>query len=144
VRGQRLLLVLVLGLATIAAACSPAAGIPAMTPLPSSCPSTGPSTVRVHKSTVDLIQACDYRFDPATVVLHKGSVTNLTIRNTGSVLHNFTIDGTSISVDVAPGHTSRLLAVGQKLAPGSYTFSCKYYAGRGMTGVLVVNAASSS
>jgi len=142
-RRRRLpLLVLVPGLTGLLTACSPAGAVPHVTPLPSSCPGQASPIKESHESSTELLQACDYRFDPGTLVLTKGSIVKVEIQNTSSVLHNFTVVGTKIDVDVNPGDTSKTIDLGKHLAPGSYVFYCKYYLSKGMQGVLVVNATS--
>jgi plastocyanin len=60
------------------------------------------------------------------------------LKNEGRNLHNFTVVGTSISVDVAPGHRMTWSRLGDHLPPGSYTVFCKYHAYLNMTGDFVV------
>ncbi len=58
--------------------------------------------------------------------------------NEGSNLHNFTVVGTDISVDIAPGHQLDWSRLGAHLKPGVYHVICTYHAWARMTGLFVV------
>jgi hypothetical protein len=60
------------------------------------------------------------------------------VKNQGRNLHNFTVVGTSISIDIDPGHSFTWVRLGDHLAPGSYQVVCNYHAWAGMTGSFVV------
>ena len=60
------------------------------------------------------------------------------VKNEGQNLHNFTVVGTGISVDIEPGHELRWNRIGDHLKPGFYTVFCKYHAYLGMTGNFYV------
>lgn len=60
------------------------------------------------------------------------------VKNEGRNLHNFTVVGTAISVDIRPGSALRWSRLGDHLPPGSYTVLCKYHAYVGMTGTFAV------
>ena len=60
------------------------------------------------------------------------------VKNEGFNLHNFTVVGTLISVDIKPGHELRWLRLGDHLKPGFYQVFCKYHAYLGMTGNFYV------
>jgi plastocyanin len=61
---------------------------------------------------------------------------SISITNEDSVLHNFSIEGTQVDVDIQPGTTFNGESAGLK--PGTYPFFCKYHRTRGMVGVIVV------
>ncbi len=60
------------------------------------------------------------------------------VENQGGNLHNFTVVGTDVSVDIAPGHELLWSHLGDHLQPGVYHVVCKYHAYLGMTGLFVV------
>jgi plastocyanin len=61
---------------------------------------------------------------------------SIKIENKDGILHNFSITGTSVDVDVQPGQTFTGPSAG--LAPGTYPFFCKYHKALGMTGTVIV------
>jgi hypothetical protein len=61
------------------------------------------------------------------------------VKNEGFNLHNFSVVGTNISIDIAPGHEFRWAHIGARLKPGFYTVVCKYHASVGMTGNFTVS-----
>ncbi|MDP9343162.1 MAG: hypothetical protein M3Q23_13950 [Actinomycetota bacterium] len=58
--------------------------------------------------------------------------------NEGSNLHNFTVVGTNISVDIPPGGQLDWSHLGAHLKPGVYHVLCTYHAWARMTGLFVV------
>jgi plastocyanin len=60
------------------------------------------------------------------------------VENQGQNLHNFTVVGTNISVDIAPGHELLWSHLGDHLQPGVYHVICTYHAYLGMTGIFIV------
>lgn len=73
-------------------------------------------------------------FSP-TCAIAKSSQT-IKIENKDGILHNFSITGTSIDVDVQPGQTFNGESAG--LSPGTYSFFCKYHRTLGMAGTVIV------
>ncbi|HEY1331002.1 MAG TPA: hypothetical protein VGH10_05940 [Actinomycetota bacterium] len=65
------------------------------------------------------------------------------VKNEGRNLHNFTVVGTNISVDIRPGHSLVWRRLGAHLQPGFYEVICKYHAYLGMTGSFWVTKPSS-
>src|SRR5437588_11889070 len=60
------------------------------------------------------------------------------VRNEGANLHNFTIVGTRISVDIRPGHELAWARLGSHLKPGLYRVICIYHYYLGMKGTFIV------
>jgi hypothetical protein len=60
------------------------------------------------------------------------------VKNEGSNLHNFSVVGTKISIDLKPGETLRWRPLGSHLNPGTYHVFCKFHVDRGMTGIFTV------
>jgi hypothetical protein len=51
------------------------------------------------------------------------------VKNQGQNLHNFTVLGTDISIDIAPGQQFEWTRIGDKLPPGRYDVICTYHTG---------------
>ncbi|HXF56122.1 MAG TPA: hypothetical protein VNO34_00765 [Actinomycetota bacterium] len=62
----------------------------------------------------------------------------LVVRNEGHNLHNFTVVGTEVSVDLRPGEEVSWDRIGEVLPPGTYRIVCHYHADQGMTGEVTV------
>jgi plastocyanin len=77
----------------------------------------------------------DNVFDPAELSVAAGS--ELTLKNEGSNLHNFSIDGQDVDKDVNAGETEQEDVL-EGLQPGTYTFFCKYHRSLGMEGTLTI------
>jgi hypothetical protein len=60
------------------------------------------------------------------------------VKNEGRNLHNFTVVGTGISVDIRPGHALVWSRLGDHLAPGTYRVICTYHTYVGMGGHFTV------
>jgi cupredoxin-like protein len=60
------------------------------------------------------------------------------VKNEGRNLHNVSVVGTDISVDLKPGQSLLWSRIGDHLKPGTYDIFCKYHASVGMTGKLIV------
>ena len=83
------------------------------------------------------ITMVNFKFQPATVTASASQA--LILVNSGSALHNFTIEGSSLDVDVQPGQT-QTLPPPAPVQPGTYTFFCKYHRSQGMEGTITVTA----
>jgi plastocyanin len=79
------------------------------------------------------LDAGDTFFAP-TCVRGTGTVT-LTVRNTGSALHNFSVTSLKIDKDVPVGQTITLTL--QLPASGTVAFFCKYHVSAGMQGAFI-------
>ena len=72
-------------------------------------------------------------FSPTKLTVSKG--TKLTISNVGTAQHTFTIQGKGIDVVNNPGQSQKVTIT---LAPGTYTFICRFHASLGMKGTITV------
>jgi plastocyanin len=79
------------------------------------------------------LTAKDFSFTPTSLSVPAGGGT-VKFTNTGSVEHNFTVDGKSISKDAEAGESA---TVAVDLPAGTYKFHCKYHPTQ-MTGTLTV------
>jgi plastocyanin len=96
---------------------------------PSATSSAGAATTG---ATVNL-SAKDFAFTPTALTVAAGGGT-VKFTNTGSVEHNFTVDGKGISKDAEAGDTA---TVRVDLPAGTYQFHCKYHPTQ-MKGTLTV------
>jgi plastocyanin len=103
-----LLVVLVLVAAVGVPACSSGAGSP-----PSCDNPTATTTVELK----------DFSFAPTCVQAQAGAT--LTLNDTGSTAHTFTVKGTGIDVTVDPGDTGQASLDG--IAPGTYQVVCTFH-----------------
>jgi plastocyanin len=76
----------------------------------------------------------DNVFDPADFTISAGA--EITLKNAGGNLHNFSVEGQDIDKDVQPGETE---TEDLELPPGTYTMFCKYHRSIGMEGTLTVS-----
>jgi plastocyanin len=100
---------------------------------------TSPASTSASPAAAEVsIQEVEFAFQPNQISATTSQA--IVITNNGTALHNFSIEGTSISVDTQPGQTTRLEAPGPSFAPGTYTIFCKYHRSQGMVGTLVASA----
>jgi plastocyanin len=113
------------------------------TPVASASPTTNPppGVLTPPPGPTVTLHEVDFRFEPVHVVMSPDQ--GLTITNDGTAVHNLTIDKTSVDVDVQPGQTTNLEAIGGAVGPGTYVFFCKYHRSRGMIGAFTVVAPTS-
>ena len=81
----------------------------------------------------------DNEFDPSCLTVK--NTQRLDLENDGNNTHTFTIDGSPVDVELAAGDFQDLDAPGDALAPGEYTFYCKFHGnpdGSGMAGTITV------
>jgi hypothetical protein len=132
------LAILVAASATSLAACSsddPVRSPSTFSPRPIVVVTTPPSTTGPYVSV-----AVDNHFhdihpsDPPSI----GEDRPFEVKNEGHNLHNFTVVGTGISVDLEPGQSLLWPRIGDELEPGTYTIFCKYHLSVAMTGKLIV------
>jgi plastocyanin len=91
---------------------------------PARCTPSGPT------QTVDLK---DFAFEPSCIGAPSGAT--LTLQNTGSTEHTFTVNGTAIDEKLGGGADGQASLAG--IAPGTYAVVCTLHPQ--MTGTLVVS-----
>ena len=80
----------------------------------------------------------DFAFEPSQLTI---SVTQaIELSNDGAALHNLTIEGTPVDVDVEAGQSQTLSPPGDAIAPGTCRFFCEYHEAQGMEGTMEVTA----
>lgn len=75
--------------------------------------------------------------DPPTISADRPFV----VKNEGFNLHNFSVVGTHISIDLRPGTQFAWAHIGAHLRPGTYQVVCTYHAYLGMVGLFTVSPA---
>ena len=78
----------------------------------------------------------DSFFEPPCIAV--SSTQQISLTNSGNILHNFSVANGDIDVDVEPGEEALTDEVGTDLAAGTYRFFCEYHESEGMVGTLVV------
>jgi hypothetical protein len=72
--------------------------------------------------------------DDPSIAAHRGFV----VKNEGFNLHNFTVIGTKISINLKPGDVLRWRHLGNHLPPNTYHVFCKFHLQQGMKGTFTV------
>ena len=144
-RGKQGLLIGIIGLGLVAAACGNNAsastnGTTTPTPTPSPSPSMAPSPSTSMPSNTIMRTVVEgpgnsFAFMPSAITVKQGAT--LTLDNVSDTAHTFTVTSQSIDVETQPGQTSQVTI---DLPPGSYPFICRFHQSLGMTGTLVVRA----
>jgi len=96
---------------------------------------TTPGNVGTAKTTVT-VNMVEYQFQLSQTSVPSGQVT-FVIKNSGSDVHNFDVNGVKSGAILAPGGTETWTV---SLAPGQYLYTCDvpFHVDRGMTGALTV------
>lgn len=78
----------------------------------------------------------DNFFDPLCVAV--SSTQGVSLTNAGNLDHNFTVQGTDLSVDLAPGEEEETSEIGELVRAGTHRFFCRFHEDQGMVGTIVV------
>jgi hypothetical protein len=73
-------------------------------------------------------------YDDPSIASHRAFV----VKNEGFNLHNFSVVGTKISINLNPGDVMRWRHLSDHLRPGTYHVFCKFHVSQGMRGVFTV------
>lgn len=91
-----------------------------------SSPEPAPECVDLTGSPTAEIKMLDNKFEPDCFSVAGDQ--SLSIRNEGAALHNFSVEGSDIDLDVQSGEQTNTEAIGEILQPGNYKIMCKYHA----------------
>lgn len=80
------------------------------------------------------LEAGDFFFSPTCISDTQKGTVSLTVQNTGTALHNVSIEDQDIDQDVEPGET---ITVDVKVGSSPVQFVCKYHFTSGMVGALL-------
>lgn len=149
--GRTSTLAFALALAVVAAACSSSAGDDATsgTGVSPSGPGSGEGCAAragLSGPIEDLgsaeasggavtLDASEFAFAPTCVEVGAGETLEVTVANTGSALHNLTIESLGIDEDVQAGETTTVEVMLADSA--SVPFFCKYHVANGMQGAFL-------
>ena len=78
----------------------------------------------------------DNFFDPLCLAM--SSTQALSITNAGNLDHNLTVQGTDLSIDLAPGEEEETSEIGDLVQAGTHRFFCRFHENDGMVGTIVV------
>ena len=82
------------------------------------------------------LDANEFSFSPPCVEAGAGETIDVTITNSGSALHNLSVESLGIDEDVQAGETLNVeVALPDS---GSVPFTCKYHVANGMQGAFVI------
>ena len=127
---RKLSLLVIVLISTLTAACAgPSAAAPS-----GGKPASSAQAVEVRAT--DML-----RFEPATITVKSGTPVRLTLKNSGTLVHDWAVDnldGKKVSVEAAGGQSATTDFTPSR--PGSYEFYCSQPGHReaGMKGMLVV------
>jgi plastocyanin len=85
------------------------------------------------------IRMIDDQFRPACLTVLGGQ--GLKLANRGSVVHNFSVEGSDVDIDLQPGEVNRTEAIAGAVPAGEHTFFCTYHRSRGMEGRITISEA---
>jgi plastocyanin len=118
----------------------------ATTSAPASAPVQLSGTVNNHGTktiagakTLELEQD-NYYFSPTFLEASRGQSLTVTLKNEGTVEHNFTIDSLHINVTLQP-NTEKPVTVKLPASGGAVNFYCVFHRGMGMQGAFFFGAA---
>jgi plastocyanin len=80
------------------------------------------------------VVAANYAFTPSNVTVASGATIEVQ-NSTPQTPHTFTVNGQDVDVALDPQSTTEV-TIG--LPPGTYAFECRFHAGSGMKGTLIV------
>ena len=86
------------------------------------------------------VEARDFQFSPTTLTLPVNATINMTIKNAGTVHHNFTITELGVNKDAETPGKSETVTFTTK-GDATYVFFCEYHRdSKGMKGTLTVGS----
>jgi len=97
-------------------------------------PTDQPRWGRVGSQTIEDVHTHDFYFDPTILSGSGGQTLTISLDNSTSSLHNFSLPQQQLDQDVPPGQTVRVTVT--LPASGELVFFCKYHHARGMLGAL--------
>jgi plastocyanin len=78
----------------------------------------------------------DNFFDPLCLAM--SSTQALSVTNAGNLDHNLTIQGSDLSITLAPGEEDDTSEIGEFVQAGTHRFFCEFHEADGMVGTIVV------
>lgn len=129
----------VLVLALMTAACNGNGnGTDLAEPTPDATPETEDCVDLTGTEGAEIAMA-GFAFEPSCAIVSTDQGLNLP--NQDEVPHTFTLEGTEVDQEVAPGEQDRTEAIGGIVEPGTYSLFCRFHRDGGMVGELRVESA---
>jgi plastocyanin len=91
-------------------------------------------TIDVGGQTIEDVHTRDFSFDPTILSGSGGQTLTISLDNSTSSLHNFSLPQEQLDQDVPPGQSVKVTVT--LPANGALVFFCKYHRSRGMLGAL--------
>lgn len=91
-------------------------------------------------NTIDItVTATEFKFEPAVITVASGQAVNFTLKNQGSIDHNWMFQAIGFKITAVPGKSATRSFVAPT-APGTYDITCDVagHSDAGMTGKLIV------
>jgi plastocyanin len=88
------------------------------------------------------ITARDFAFDPADLTGSVGQNIEVTLANTGSAPHTFTIDEYNVDEEVPAGEEVSFTILPSE--PGEFNFYCRFHQDQGMFGAIIATGEESA
>lgn len=85
------------------------------------------------------IRMVDDEFVPACLSVLGGQ--GIKLANRGGSVHNFSVEGSDVDIDIPPGEMVSTEAIAGAVEPGTHTFFCEYHRSRGMEGQITISEA---
>ena len=85
------------------------------------------------------IRLVDDEFVPACLTVLGGQ--GIKLANRGGSVHNFSVEGSDVDIDVPPGETVRTEPIAGAVEAGEHAFFCEYHRSRGMEGQITISEA---
>jgi uncharacterized cupredoxin-like copper-binding protein len=103
---------------------------------------SGTSGEPIPDATELIVEADEFGFSPSTITVDANTPVNFTLVNTGSLLHDFTIQDIGFQIVATGG--DRVTGGLVPEMPGTFDFVCSIpgHAQAGMTGTLIVRVSS--
>jgi plastocyanin len=90
------------------------------------------------------LEARDFQFSQTTLTFPANSTINLTVKNTGTVHHNFSIKELGVNKDIETPGSSETITFTTK-GDATYTFYCEYHReSKGMKGTATIGSGGSA
>lgn len=126
---------LVLVAVSVGAACQALPEAEGPEPSPTKTP-TECAEVSATEGAPAPVTMMDTFFDPFCLAV--SSTQSITLTNAGNLDHNFTIQGSDLSIDLASGDEEETGEVGDFVEAGTYRFYCRFHQDEGMVGSITV------
>jgi plastocyanin len=95
---------------------------------------TGGESAATASPQIIEMTAKDFSFVPPKLRGTVGAAIEITLKNTGTAAHTFTIDEFNVDTEVAAGQETTLTMLPAE--PGEFNYYCRFHEGAGMRGAI--------